>query len=102
MTPLRISWCALRGPGRSMADNVKDRICETMCNEQGTEEQILDLSIKWLEERIKQSAEHEKRSELVTALRAQGIIYSTIGIRLGMSSSTVSGIAREHSRQAHG
>jgi DNA-directed RNA polymerase specialized sigma subunit len=47
------------------------------------------------EERAKRQAGIEKRSERILALRAQGPNYATIGIRLGLSSSTVSRIARE-------
>jgi hypothetical protein len=34
------------------------------------------------------------------ALKAQGLNYTTIGIRLGLSSSTVSRVAREYSQHA--
>jgi len=53
------------------------------------------------EERIKRQAENEKRSERIIALRAQGLNYVTIALRMGLSTSTVSRIAREYSRQSH-
>ncbi len=53
------------------------------------------------EERIKRQAENEERSERIIALRAQGLNYVTIALRMGLSTSTVSRIAREYSRQSH-
>jgi DNA-binding NarL/FixJ family response regulator len=53
------------------------------------------------EERAKRQAENEKRSERIMALEAQGLNYATIAVRLGLSASTVSRLAREHSRPAH-
>jgi DNA invertase Pin-like site-specific DNA recombinase len=53
------------------------------------------------EERARRQAENEKRSERIKTLKAQGLNYSTIAIRLSLSSSTVSRIAREHGQQVH-
>jgi DNA-binding NarL/FixJ family response regulator len=51
------------------------------------------------EERARRQAENERRSERIMTLKAQGLNHSTIAIRLGLSSSTVSRIAREHGQQ---
>ena len=47
-------------------------------------------------ERAKRQAENEKRSERIMALKAQGLSFSIIAVRMGLSSSSVSRIAREH------
>jgi len=43
--------------------------------------------------------ELERRSERIVVLKAQGLSCATIGIRLGLSASTVRRIAREHSQK---
>ncbi|WP_414470780.1 hypothetical protein [Microvirga sp. M2] len=53
------------------------------------------------DERAKRQAETAKRSERIAALKAQGLSNVTIGIRLGLSSSTVGRIARETGRRRH-
>ena len=53
------------------------------------------------EERARRQAELEWRSERIMALKAQGLNYVTIGNRLGLSSSTVSRIAREYAQRPH-
>lgn len=52
------------------------------------------------EERARRRDENRKRNERIMALKAQGLNYATIGIRLGLSPSTVSRIAREFAEQA--
>lgn len=52
------------------------------------------------EERARRRDENRKRKERIMALKAQGLNYATIGIRLGLSPSTVSRIAREFAQQA--
>ncbi len=51
------------------------------------------------EERAKRRDEVRKRTERIMALKAQGLNYATIGIRMGLSPSTVSRIAREYAQQ---
>jgi DNA-binding NarL/FixJ family response regulator len=51
------------------------------------------------EERAKRQTENEKRSAGIMALKAQGLSFSVIAVRMGLSSSSVSRIAREHARQ---
>ena len=51
------------------------------------------------EERAQRQAENEKRSERIMVLKAQGLSFSAIAVRMGLSSSSVSRIAREHARQ---
>lgn len=53
------------------------------------------------EERARRRDEIKKRTERIMALKAQGLNYATIGIRMGLSPSTVSRIAREHAQRAH-
>ncbi|QRM35963.1 helix-turn-helix domain-containing protein [Microvirga sp. VF16] len=53
------------------------------------------------EERARRRDETGKRTERIMTLKAQGLNYATIGIRLGLSPSTVSRIAREYTQQAH-
>lgn len=61
---------------------------------------ILSYRVTTPEERAKRKAEIEIRSERIIALRAQGLSYATIAIRLGLSAGSVSRIAREYSQQA--
>jgi DNA-binding NarL/FixJ family response regulator len=51
------------------------------------------------EERARRQSEIEKRAERIMVLKAQGLNFSTIAVRMGLSSSSVSRIAREHARQ---
>lgn len=53
------------------------------------------------EERTRRREEVARRTERIITLKAQGLNYATIGIRLGLSPSTVSRIAREYTQQAH-
>ncbi len=53
------------------------------------------------EERARRQEEIARRTELIVTLKAQGLNYATIGIRLGLSPSTVSRIAREYTQPAH-
>ena len=53
------------------------------------------------EERARREAEIERRSAHIMALKARGLNYATIAIRLGLSASTVSRLAREYVEQAH-
>ena len=50
------------------------------------------------EERAKRQTENEKRSAGIMALKAQSLSFSVIAVRMGLSSSSVSRIAREHAR----
>jgi DNA-binding NarL/FixJ family response regulator len=61
----------------------------------------LSYRVRTAEERARHEAEIMKRTERIMMLKAQGLNYATIGIRLGLSPSTVSRIARECTRQAH-
>lgn len=61
----------------------------------------LSYRVRTAEERARHEAELMKRNERIMMLKAQGLDYVTIGIRLGLSASTVSRIARERIRQAH-
>ena len=54
------------------------------------------------EERAKRQTENEKRSAGIMALKAQGLSFSAIAVRMGLSSSSVSRIGREHARQLEG
>ena len=54
------------------------------------------------EERAKRQTENEKRSAGIMALKAQGLSFSVIAVRMGLSSSSVSRIGREHARQLEG
>ncbi len=53
------------------------------------------------EERARREAEIERRSARIMALKARGLNYATIAIRLGLSASTVSRLAREYVERAH-
>jgi transposase len=53
------------------------------------------------EERTRREAEIERRSAHIMALKARGLNYATIAIRLGLSASTVSRLAREYVERAH-
>ena len=59
----------------------------------------LSYRVSTPEERARRQSEIEKRSERIMALKAQGLNFSTIAVRMGLSSSSVSRIAREHARQ---
>jgi DNA-binding NarL/FixJ family response regulator len=61
----------------------------------------LSYRVSTPEERAKRQAENARRSERIMALKAQGLNYATIGIRMGLSPSTVSKIARTQNQQAH-
>ncbi|SCY57722.1 helix-turn-helix domain-containing protein [Microvirga guangxiensis] len=52
------------------------------------------------DERTRREAEIERRSERIMALKAHGLNYATIAIRLGLSASTVSRLAREYVQRA--
>ena len=59
----------------------------------------LSYRVSTPEERARRQSEIEKRSERIMVLKAQGLNFSTIAVRMGLSSSSVSRIAREHARQ---
>ena len=59
----------------------------------------LSYRVSTPEERARRQSEIEKRSERIMSLKAQGLNFSTIAVRMGLSSSSVSRIAREHARQ---
>ena len=61
----------------------------------------LSYRVRSPEERARHEADLMKRTERIMMLKAQGLNYATIGIRLGLSPSTVSRIAREGIQQAH-
>jgi len=61
----------------------------------------LSYRVSTPEERARRRAETDKRLERIVALKAQGLSFATIGIRLGLSSSTVSRIARERRQRQH-
>ena len=52
------------------------------------------------EERTRHEAVISRRSEHIMALKARGLNYATIAIRLGLSASTVSRLAREYAQRA--
>ncbi|EIM29842.1 helix-turn-helix domain-containing protein [Microvirga lotononidis] len=52
------------------------------------------------EERARREAEIERRSSHIMALKARGLNYATIAVRLGLSASTVSRLAREYAQRA--
>ena len=62
----------------------------------------LSYRVSTPEERARRQSEIEKRSERIMSLKAQGLSFSTIAVRMGLSSSSVSRIAREHARQLEG
>ena len=62
----------------------------------------LSYRVSTPEERARRQSEIEKRSERIMSLKAQGLNFSTIAVRMGLSSSSVSRIAREHARQLEG
>ena len=59
----------------------------------------LSYRVSTPEERARRQSEIEKRSERIMSLKARGLNFSTIAVRMGLSSSSVSRIAREHARQ---
>ena len=62
----------------------------------------LSYRVSTPEERARRQSEIEKRSERIMSLKAQGLNFSTIAVRMGLSSSSASRIAREHARQLEG
>ncbi len=71
---------------------------ETMSRE--SKKKSLSYRVTTPEERIRREVEIEQRSARILALKAQGLNYATIAIRLGLSASTVSRLAREYVQSA--
>ena len=59
----------------------------------------LSYRVTTSEERAQRETEIERRSAHIVALKARGLNYATIAIRLGLSASTVSRLAREYTQR---